>query len=70
MCVAARRSADGAAFSRGDVPGAVVMPDGAGGEAYMAYANFGVIRLYNRSDLYALSVGVLAGRISGQSDGF
>ena len=43
--------------------GAVVMPDGVGGEAYMAYANFDVIRLYNRSDLYALSVGTLADRI-------
>ena len=39
-------------------------PDGAGGEAYMTYANFAVIRLYNRSDLYALSVGILADRVS------
>jgi membrane-bound lytic murein transglycosylase B len=54
---------DGAAFSRADMTGAVVMPDGAGGEAYMIYANFGVIRVYNHSDLYALSVGLLADRI-------
>ena len=45
--------ADGAAFSAPSMTGAVVMPDGAGGEAYKAYANFDVIRLYNRSDLYA-----------------
>jgi membrane-bound lytic murein transglycosylase B len=62
--------ADGAAFSRADMSGAVVMPDGVGGEAYMTYANFGVIRLYNPSDLYALSVGLLANRISAQSSEF
>lgn len=60
--------ADGTAFSRPDAPGAVVMPDGAVGEAYMVYANWDVIRLYNRSDLYALSVGVLADRVSARND--
>ncbi len=62
--------ADGTPFSRADIPGAVVMPDGAGGEAYMVYANFAVIRLYNPSDLYALSVGLLATRISPQNSEF
>ena len=57
---------DGTGFSRSDMPGAVVMPDGPGGEAFMAYANFGVIRLYNLSDLYVLSVGVLASHITAQ----
>ncbi|WP_158744552.1 lytic transglycosylase domain-containing protein [Acidisphaera sp. L21] len=56
---------DGSAFSQPNVLGAVVMPDGAGGEAFMTYANFGVIRVYNPSDLYALSVGLLASQISG-----
>ena len=59
--------ADGTAFSRPDMTGAVVMPDGPGGEAFMTYANFAVIRLYNPSDLYALSVGVLGSRMSAQS---
>ena len=36
----------------------------------MTYANFAVIRRYNPSDLYALSVGVLASRISAQSNQF
>ena len=54
---------DGTALSRPNATGAVVMPDGAVGEAYMAYANFDVIRLYNHSDLYALSVGLLADRL-------
>jgi membrane-bound lytic murein transglycosylase B len=55
---------DGGGFARPGLAGAVVMPDGAGGEAYMVYANFAVIRLYNHSDLYALSVGLLADRIA------
>ncbi len=53
------RRIDGATFSRADVEGAVVMPDGAGGEAYMVYRNFHVIRHYNPSDFYALAVGLL-----------
>jgi membrane-bound lytic murein transglycosylase B len=53
------RRIDGSAFSRADVHGAVVMPDGAGGEAFIVYQNFHVIRRYNPSDYYALAVGLL-----------
>jgi membrane-bound lytic murein transglycosylase B len=53
------RRADGRAFSRGDVPGALLQPDGPGGEAFMVYPNFHVIRRYNPSDFYALAVGLL-----------
>ena len=56
--------ADGRAFAQGAAMGAVVMPDGAGGEAYMTYANFSVIRRYNPSDYYALSVGLLGDRVT------
>ena len=62
--------ANGATFSHPDVPGAVVMPDGPGGEGYMVYANFAAIRLYNPSDLYALSVGLLASRVSDLANEF
>ena len=55
---------DGTRFSRPDLAGGVVMPDGVGGEAYMTYGNFAVIRRYNPSDLYALSIGLLADRVS------
>ena len=54
---------DGTALTPPEVDGALVMPDGAGGEAYMTSGNFRVIRLYNHSDLYALSVGLLADEI-------
>jgi membrane-bound lytic murein transglycosylase B len=53
------RRSDGRVFSRDDVLGAVVLPDGAGGEAFMVYANFNAIRRYNPSDYYALAVGLL-----------
>jgi membrane-bound lytic murein transglycosylase B len=63
MALGVRRS-DGTAFSRTDVHGAVVMPDGAGGEAFMTYANFHVIRRYNPSDFYALAVGLLGNAVA------
>jgi membrane-bound lytic murein transglycosylase B len=50
---------DGTPFSRGDVSGALVLPDGPGGEAFMTYANFHAIRRYNPSDFYALAVGLI-----------
>ncbi len=53
------RRIDGSRFSRADVRGALLLPDGAGGEAFMVYANFNVIRRYNPSDDYALAVGLL-----------
>ena len=53
------RREDGTAFSRNDVAGALVLPDGAAGEAFMTYTNYTAIRRYNPSDFYALSVGLL-----------
>ena len=50
---------DGRGFSYSDVPAALVLPGGAGGEAFLTYTNFTVIRRYNPSDFYALSVGLL-----------
>ncbi len=58
------RRTDGRSFSRGDVVGALLLPDGAGGEAFMVYRNFGVIRRYNPSDFYALGVGLLGDQIA------
>lgn len=53
------RRLDGRRFSRPDISGAVIRPDGPGGEAFMVYRNFSVIRRYNPSDFYALAVGLL-----------
>lgn len=53
------RRTDGQVFSRQDVSGAILRPDGAGTEAFMIYENFDVIRRYNPSDFYALGVGLL-----------
>ena len=53
------RRSDGSVFSRTEPLGAVVMPDGDGGIAFMVYSNFNAIRRYNASDYYALSVGLL-----------
>lgn len=53
------RRVDGSFFPSPDALGALLIPDGDGREAFMTYANFAVIRRYNPSDYYALSVGLL-----------
>ena len=53
------RRIDGSRFSRRDVLGDVLLPDGQGGDAFMIYENFNAIRRYNPSDYYALAVGLL-----------
>ena len=55
------RREDGAPF-RDDGRGAqaaLLLPDGAGGDAFLVYGNFKAIRRYNPSDFYALGVGLL-----------
>jgi membrane-bound lytic murein transglycosylase B len=42
-----------------DMPAALLLPDGAGGQAFLVFRNFHVIRKYNASDYYALAVGAL-----------
>ena len=42
-----------------DMPAALLLPDGAGGQAFLVFHNFHVIRRYNASDFYALAVGAL-----------
>ncbi|MBO0710816.1 MAG: lytic murein transglycosylase [Acetobacteraceae bacterium] len=53
------RRVDGSGFQRPDALGVLLVPDGDGREAFMTYANFTVLRRYNPSDYYALSVGLL-----------
>jgi len=49
----------GAANLPGATPAGLLLPDGPGGEAFLIYKNFRVIRRYNASDYYALAVGAL-----------
>ncbi|PYD75864.1 lytic murein transglycosylase [Novacetimonas pomaceti] len=58
------RQIDGSPFPRPDMRGAVLRPDGAGGDSFMVYRNFNAIRRYNPSDFYALAVGLLGNEIT------
>jgi membrane-bound lytic murein transglycosylase B len=59
------RTMGGRVLARPDVPAAVLLPDGASGDAFLVYANFGAIRRYNPSDFYALAVGLLGDSVVG-----
>ncbi len=58
------RRGDGSALTRSEASGAVLLPDGPGGEAYLVFGNFAAIRRYNPSDFYALAVGVLGNMVA------
>ena len=47
-------------------PASLYLPAGAAGPAFLITDNFEVIRKYNTSDAYALSIGLLADRIGGR----
>ncbi len=53
------RRLPGAVPMSGTTPAALLLLDGAGGQAFLIYRNFAVIRRYNASDYYALAVGAL-----------
>jgi membrane-bound lytic murein transglycosylase B len=54
------RRANGGILPAGSMEGAIVLPDGNGGPAYLVYDNFRVIMKWNRSTYFATSVGLLA----------
>lgn len=56
---------DGKAFPRMSDPARFYLPAGGRGPAFLLLRNFEVIKRYNNSDSYALSVAHLADRISG-----
>jgi membrane-bound lytic murein transglycosylase B len=58
------RRPDGTALPALDMPTAILLPDGAGGQAFAVYPNFNVIRRYNPSNFYALAVGLLSDRVA------
>lgn len=57
--------ANGSPLPSADVEAALLVPVGADGPKFLVYDNFDVIMKWNRSQFYALSVGVLADRING-----
>jgi membrane-bound lytic murein transglycosylase B len=57
-------AADGAALPPLDMDTAILLPGGAGGQAFAVYGNFNVIRRYNPSDYYALVIGLLSDRVA------
>ncbi len=58
------RRADGGPLPVADMEAAILLPGGAGGQAFAVYANFNVIRRYNPSNFYALAVGMLSDRVA------
>ena len=58
------RRADGQPLPVAEVEAAILLPGGAGGQAFAVYPNFNVIRRYNPSNFYALSVGLLSDRVA------
>ncbi len=59
------KRANGADLPIADMEGAILVPAGHVGPAFLVYDNFSVIMKWNRSESYAISVGHLADRISG-----
>ncbi len=52
-----------AAAASADLQARLLRPDGAEGDAFLVFTNFEVLRAYNPSNLYALSVAVLGDRV-------
>lgn len=57
------KSANGDPFPQGDAT--LFLPSGAAGPAFLLSANYWILKAYNNSDSYALSLGLLAQRIGG-----
>jgi membrane-bound lytic murein transglycosylase B len=60
------RAADGGPLPASGLAAGMVLPDGAGGAAFVVHRNFHVLRRYNPSDFYALAVGLIADGIAGR----
>ncbi len=54
------RKGDGGPLPMADMKGSIILPGGWKGPAFLVYKNFRVIMVWNRSALYAVSVGYLA----------
>jgi membrane-bound lytic murein transglycosylase B len=59
------KDANGRPLPQEDIEASLLVPAGHRGPAFLVYENFRVIMRWNRSELYALAVGLLAERIAG-----
>lgn len=59
------RRVNGAELPQADMDAAIIIPAGADGPAFLAYANYRATLAYNPSTFYALTVGHLADRFRG-----
>ena len=59
------RNLDGSDLPKRQLPAQIVIPDGPEGRAFMAYDNFRATLRWNRSNYFALAVGLLSDRIGG-----
>ncbi|MDZ7923453.1 MAG: lytic murein transglycosylase [Marinagarivorans sp.] len=59
------RRADNSPLPQSEIKAALLVPAGHQGPAFLVYHNFNVIMRWNRSEFYAVAVGVLADRIAG-----
>jgi len=62
------RRADGPQLPAIELEGAILVPSGSRGPAFLVYQNFHVIMRWNRSESYAIAVGHLADRIAGAGE--
>ena len=60
------RRLSGAALPAVELDARLVMPDGAGGGAFLIYRNYESLLRYNCSNLYALTVGLLSDAVGGR----
>jgi membrane-bound lytic murein transglycosylase B len=60
------RRSDGGKLPAADLSGAIVLPAGHKGPAFLVYGNFNTIMTWNRSLLYAIAIGHLSDRLAGK----
>ncbi len=58
-----RRFFGGRDLPRREISASLIIPDSDSGRAFLVYDNFRIIRKWNRSDFFAIAVGMLADRI-------
>ena len=60
------RRINGRALPRRNMEASLLIPDGPGTQAYLVYDNFRVLRVWNKSNAFALAVGLLSDRLAGR----